>query len=154
MNQVCLTKIRKSFLKHLSIMKSQMGLMDEAYGIGENRNPSGFTSGSLLDMVTVYESGSWPETVIQGQWSGNSAGEASLATSFDFNPPNDNRLHLYTQTGTGTLIRTQQVATDSVPMAMAKGDLNHDGLDDVAVVNQADETRWGVPATARWGWAI
>lgn len=120
--------------------KSQMGLMDEAYGIGENRNQSGFTSGSLLDMVTVYESGSWPETVIQGQWSGNSAGEASLATSFDFDPPNDNRLHLYTQTGTGTLIRTQQVATDSVPMAMAKGDLNHDGLDDVAVVNQADDT--------------
>lgn len=120
--------------------KSQRGLMDEAYGIGQNRSQSTFTSGSSLGVATVYESGSWPETVAQGDWLTSSGGEAMLATSFDFDPANDNRLHLYTQTGTGTLTRTQQVATSSVPMAMAKGDLNHDGLDDVAVVNQADDT--------------
>lgn len=124
--------------------KSALGLMPPAYGAPSARRvtlaqPNAITSGPFNPFV-VYPSGSWPEAVAAGEFSGDSLLDAALTTSYDFDPANDNQLHFFTQTGSATLAHTLALAAGTSPIALASGDFNRDGRADLAAINQNQDT--------------
>jgi hypothetical protein len=123
--------------------KSRAGLMPPAYGMPNTAYKS-LTShplqdNSLLTPFIVHPSGSWPESVVGGDFTGEGRIDAALTTSFDWDTENDNRLHLFTQQS-GVFTRTQQLATGEQPVAATVGNVNHDGYLDVVIANQDDDT--------------
>lgn len=122
--------------------KSRLGLMPPAYGapVADQASLAALGSSGLYGPASVYANGSWPEAAAAGEWTGDGRLDAALATSFDFAPASDRHLHLFDQTATGTLTHTAQLPTGAGPMAVARGDLNRDGLHDLAVINKEDDT--------------
>ena len=127
--------------------KSRLGLMPPAYGApaygalayGPFAPSLTANSGQFAPFV-IYPSGAWPEAVVAGDLTGDGRLDAALSTAFDWDAENDDRLHLFAQTGGGALTRVQRLTTGSQPAAMAAGDLNHNGLLDLVVANQDDNT--------------
>lgn len=124
--------------------KSALGLMPPAYGAASAQRdalsqPASAASGLFAPFV-VYPSGSWPEAVAAGEFSGDSLLDAALTTSFDWSPISDNRLHLFNQTAGGTLAHTLDLTAGSSPIALASGDFNRDGRRDLVLVNQDQNT--------------
>ena len=122
--------------------KSRLGLMPPAYLPDESRlNRAGSEAvNGFFQPFTVYSTGSWPEAVTSGEFSGDGRTDAALVTSFDFDPANDYQALVIAQTITGTLARAQSAGTGDSPVAVARGDFNHDGRDDLAIVNDHDNT--------------
>jgi hypothetical protein len=122
-------------------LKSRLGLMPPAYGQGESQPQARLLDSSgLLNTHATYAVGAWPEVVGLGQLTADTRQDAAVAASPYFDPPNSDRLHLFAQTTTGTLSRTVRYDTGSNPRAIAVGDLDGDGRDDVVVANQGDDT--------------
>lgn len=121
-------------------IKSERGLMPPAYGISEMALNKSNSVNRNFSPAHIYENGSWVEVVSSGEWNDDQLLDAMLSTSFDFDLPNDNQATLFSQTVNGTLTSTLQLPTGINPMAMAPGDFNRDGLDDLAVVNKDDDT--------------
>lgn len=125
--------------------KAGAGLMPQAFGANNYQRSElirklRIANGYQFAQALVYFSNSWPETVVDGFWNLDSQRDALISTSFDFDPFNDNQVHLFAQTATGILTHTQRVQTGSIPMAIVRGDFNHDGQDDAAVVNQNSDS--------------
>lgn len=121
-------------------LKSRLGLMPPAYGQGESQPQARLLDSSgLLNAYTTYAVGAWPEVVGLGQLTADRRQDAAVAASHYFDPPNGDKLHLFAQTITGVLSRTVRYDTGSNPRAIAVGDLDGDGRDDVVVVNQGDD---------------
>jgi hypothetical protein len=121
--------------------KSQINLMPPAYGASETQRAALTSTGSVLfDPDVVYPSDSWPEASAVGEWTGDGRPDVALITSFANDTASDRSLHIFAQETGGTLTPTMQIATGAGPMAMASGDFNRDGLDDLAVVNHEDDT--------------
>jgi len=128
----------------LVYLKSRLGLMPPAYGPTAEEilalRQESLITGSLFDPFVAYSSGSWPEAVTAARYTGDGRTDVVLSTSFAWDPTNDNRVHLFAQTPSGTLTRTARLAAGNNPMAIANGDLNRDGRMDVATANQDAST--------------
>jgi hypothetical protein len=121
--------------------KSRLGLMPPAYTAGESRlSLQAAAASGVFQPHVIYPSGSWPEVVAGGDFTGDGRTDAALSTSFDWDAPNDNRVHLFAQTASGVLTRTQRVAAGGNPSALARGDFNRDGRPDLVVANQDEDT--------------
>lgn len=95
-------------------------------------------SGRFLPYETIPV-GSWPEVVAIGDLNNDGREDVALATSFYFDPENDHHLHVFLQDQQGKLAFAYKLPTGQRPRAIAMGDVDHDGLTDVAVAN-ADGT--------------
>jgi hypothetical protein len=120
-------------------IKSRLGWMPPAYGMPHAERVMAAFSSSLFDPFVVYPTGSWPEAVAVGEWTGNGRTDVVLSTSFDSDPVSDQQIHLFAQDG-GILTQVGRRATGTMPLALDTGDLNRDGLDDLVVVNGDDDT--------------
>jgi hypothetical protein len=120
-------------------IKSRLGWMPPAYGMPHAERALAAFSSSLFDPFILYPSGSWPEAVTVGEWTGDGRTDVALSTSFDSDPASDQHIHLFAQDD-GTLTRVDRQATGVMPLALDTGDLNRDGLDDLVVVNGDDDT--------------
>jgi len=88
----------------------------------------------------AYGVGSWPESVVVDDFTGDGRNDVGLSTSFYFDEPNDFKLFLFAQTADGSLatpIRLPTNGTYGDPMTLAAGDLNGDTLADVALATSA-----------------
>jgi hypothetical protein len=95
-------------------------------------------SDGVFNPFTVYASGSWAEAVVSGEWDGDGKNDVMLVTGLGFDDANDNQGHLFEQTAPDTLTRTGSLEAGESPTALARGDFNHDGQDDVAIISQGD----------------
>jgi hypothetical protein len=120
-------------------IKSRLGWMPPAYGMAPAERVRAAASSGLFDPFAVYATGSWPEAVAAGEWTGDGRTDVALSTSFDFDPASDQYVHLFAQ-DVDTFTHIDQQPTGVAPLALVAGDLNRDGLDDLAVVNQDDDT--------------
>ena len=122
--------------------KSREGLMPPAYsweaeGIATLKVTNALTIPFLSPYLT-QTIGSWPQVLAGADLTGDGENNLALATDFYFDPPNDERLHLFSQIGT-TLSRTQLLTGGRDPKAMIASDLNTDGRVDVAVALARDD---------------
>lgn len=130
--------------------KSYLGLMPLAYGMSTelqaNTNALIFQNEpftaphDLFQPYIIYSTGSWPEVVVSGEFTGDSSLDVAMTTSYDFTPTQDNRVLIFDQLNTGVLANTQALPAGLDPTAVARGDFNFDGLNDLAVINQSEDS--------------
>jgi hypothetical protein len=120
--------------------KSQAGVMGPVYGMAAADRVASMSASTLFAPYTLHRTGSWPEAVVAGEWMGDGRTDAALSTSFDFDPSDDQQVHLFAQTAAGALTRTHQITVGVEPVALARGDLGRDGVHDLVVVNKGEHT--------------
>lgn len=100
-------------------------------------DPAAAASSGLFEPWAAYPTGSWPEAVAIGDLNGDGRNDVALVTSYYFDPDNDYKLFVYLQNPDGSLAAPVKYATRGTytgrPISVAIGDLNSDGLADVAV---------------------
>ena len=95
------------------------------------------SGGGLFQPYVAIPTGSWPEAVAIGDVNGDGLNDVVMATSFYFDPANDNMLHVWTQNPDGTLATRVKYPIGGRPQSVAIGDVNGDGRNDVVVANGA-----------------
>ncbi|HUN24037.1 MAG TPA: VCBS repeat-containing protein [Anaerolineales bacterium] len=121
-------------------IKSCLGLMP-AVQTGSDSPSSllSITASGLYDPYTVTPFSGYPESVTLGFYSGDFLRDAVLSTGTD-GTSSDNSVHLFTQAGGNLTYSAPSQPAGTSPIAIASGDLNEDGLADVAVVNKDNNT--------------
>lgn len=91
----------------------------------------------LFAPYSTIQTGSWAEAVAIGDVNSDGRDDIALITSYGFDPVNDNTLFVFHQTVDGTLLPAAKYATGGTymnrPTAVAIGDVNNDGRDDIVV---------------------
>ena len=84
----------------------------------------------------AYPTGSWPQSVAIGDFTGDGRLDVAMSTSVYGDSSNNSKVLLYAQQVDGTLALSATIATDGLygdQMGLAAGDLDGDGLTDVAL---------------------
>ena len=117
------------------VLKSclKLGILGGCLGLA-----TGTTSAdTLFDPYSATPTGSWPEAVAIGDLNGDGLADVALVTSYYFDPQNDYKLFVFYQDQNGVLQSPLKYPTRATytarPKSVDVGDLNGDGLDDVAV---------------------
>jgi len=93
-----------------------------------------------LAPAQAYAVGSWPESVAVGDFNGDGRNDVALSTSYYFDAANDFKVFLFLQQPDGSLALQARYDTDGQygnRMGLAAGDLNGDGLTDLALATAA-----------------
>jgi len=111
---------------------------DNAAPVGPNRSrlfaPSGDAS---FRPYVAYPVGSLTAALAIGDLNGDGRNDVAVVTTDRDDPANDNMLHVFVQTPTGTLERSARYFIGGRPTSVAVGDLNGDGRADVVVGNNS-----------------
>ncbi|MBL7062704.1 MAG: VCBS repeat-containing protein [Anaerolineae bacterium] len=86
-----------------------------------------------LSPYTTVPVGSWPHVLAAADLTGDGRTDAAVATDNFFDPPNDERLHLFAAQPGDLVSRTQRLTAGTDPEAIVVADLTTDGQADVAL---------------------
>jgi hypothetical protein len=87
----------------------------------------------FLNPYVTVTVGSWPHVLALAELTGDARLDAAIATASDFDPTNDETLHLFAGQSGGLVARTQRLPAGAGPEAIATGDFNQDGRQDVVL---------------------
>ncbi|MCP4544393.1 MAG: hypothetical protein GY832_45355 [Chloroflexi bacterium] len=123
--------------------KSRVGLMPFAYGLspGTTSRLAGQSAGqiSFLSPYITTAVGSWSQVLALSDLTGDGRADAAVATGNNFDPPNDEILHLFAAQAGDLVSRTQRLPAGANPESIVAADLNGDGQNDVALALAGDD---------------
>ncbi|MDD5436568.1 MAG: FG-GAP-like repeat-containing protein, partial [Candidatus Omnitrophica bacterium] len=88
----------------------------------------------------TIKTGSWAEVVTIADIDDDGSNDVIVATSTYSDPQNDNKLHIFKQNSANLLELAERYPTGSRTQSIDAGDLNNDGLTDIAVGNFGSNT--------------
>lgn len=131
--------------------KSALGLMPPAYGLSPTHSPLSIlhppssilrSPFSTLHPYTTAAVGSWPHVLALADFIGDTHNDAAIATDNDFDPANDEKLHLFAAQAGGWLSRTQRLPAGTGPESIVAADFDQDGWLDVALALAGEDAVW------------
>ncbi len=120
--------------------KSALGLMPPTYLFDDDAPSSIGRASGLFAPYEIKLLESWPEAVTAGDWNSDGLVDAVVSTSYDDAPDYDHSLFTFDQDPALGVQLADQYSAGSFPNAIASRDLNQDGLFDIAVINQTEDT--------------